>query len=101
MTKIERIRFLGNTYSFRPDKPDFYFFDKKSMCHIIIYTVKDYVGVKYTAEWKIPGTQDKDILYARRMALKLPPWYVDRIHGAVDESFIKNVRRITQEDYTK
>jgi hypothetical protein len=98
---IERIKFLGVTYLFYPDKPEFYYFDKKAMCHIIIYTVKDYAGVKYTAEWKIPGTQDKDILYARRMALKLPPWYVDRVYGTVNDLFKNNVRRITQEDYIK
>lgn len=75
----ERIRYMGNTFFFNPDDHEHYFFDKADMSHVIIYIARDYAGVEHRAEWRIPGTKDKDVNYARRMSLKLPPWYISLI----------------------
>ena len=70
----ERINYCGNTYFFYLDKPLVYWFDKTSTTHIIVYDCTGYGGLNYRAEWRIPGTREKGIEYAQRMATKLSPW---------------------------
>ena len=73
---LERIKYLKVVYFVDESKPDFYMFDSKNVCHVLLMKMTTYEGIEYTGEWHIPGTARKDISYAKRLALKISPWRV-------------------------
>ncbi len=75
---LELLRYQNITYYFDPIKPLFYLFDKENVCHVLMYSVRDYCGLEYSAQWKIPGTNESDVLYAKRWVLRLAPVSVTR-----------------------
>jgi hypothetical protein len=78
MSKLERFKYSGDTYFYHVEQPALYLYDKKDVVHVLIYECVDYGGNRYIVEWRIPGTRDRDIVYAKRMSLKLTPCKLNR-----------------------
>jgi hypothetical protein len=76
--KIKYFEYLGNTYSYDVEKPDYYFYDNQYKVHCIHYLAFDYAGIAYKTEWRIPGNQEGKLedgkKYAKRLSELLDPW---------------------------
>lgn len=70
---LQSTRQDNTRYFYELDKPEFYGFDSLNMVHVIRYILRDYGNAMYTGEWKVPGTERKDVEYAKRWTLLLTP----------------------------
>lgn len=73
---LETFRFNKHSYFYDSEKPHMYWYEKKDSEHILIYKCRNYIGHPFKVEWRIPGSSDLTITYAKRMALKMEPWDV-------------------------
>lgn len=71
---VSTFRYNKHTYFFNADKPHMYWYEKKDSEHILIYHCRNYIGHPFKVEWRIPGTSNTNISYAKRMALCIEPW---------------------------
>lgn len=71
---LHTFRFNKHTYYFDINSPYMYWHERKDSEHILIYNCRNYIGHPFKVEWRIPGTSDMTITYAKRMALVMEPW---------------------------